>query len=828
MRVFAFILCALFACNVKGYAQSSASGAGNITSRLEAFYSSHVMEKAYLHTDKPYYAAGDTLWFKAYVTIGEDHKPTPLSRVLHADLVNPDLSIHHSIRLEIANGLAWGSIILPDTLPAGNYRIRAYTQWMKNEGEAAFFDKVIPIGSVNEHHPVAKTAVVNTPVSANQPVTQFFPEGGVLIAGIRTKTAFKAVAANGKGIAVKGIIKDDLNNEIKRFESAHLGMGALVFIPAEGRTYKALLTYADGSKNTVKLPVVQQSGITLIVNNNLKDKLNILVAANQNYYKENKGQSFFITIKSGGIIKTYSSKLDVPQLDINLLKNQLSSGIAQITLLSAKQEPLAERLAFIQSADIINIHLQTSQPSYQPRQQVQLNIKSTNAVSQPDSGHLSIAVIDETRVPFQENDETTLLTYQLLTSELKGYIEEPNYYFIQNSADSEANLDLLMLTQGYRKFTWKSIMNAEAMPVKWKAERTLSIQGLATRLNGKPLIKGTINLVPTGQGPLLTTQTDSSGRYSFSNLIFYDTTRFVLNAINEKGKNSTKIIYQAAKNEPVQTSYLTGAETADYTMQTYLSHVRNAAIVAGDYEKIKGRLLQEIQIKAKRPEYNYRSSNLGGPGYADQVIHAKDLVNSTLLGDALQGIVKGVEFRRGNNPAGGAPYLRGFNTGPMQIVLDGAIMPAIDVSDNGRTTGFSLNALNINDIETIEILKFSNASIYGMNAGNGVIVITTKTGAEPNSRSSSAVGLLPIAVDGFYKGREFYAPQYTVSNTQLQTGKDLRTTIFWKPEITTNSNGEASLSYYNADTPGNYKIIVEGMDNNGRLGRQVIKYKVEQ
>jgi len=221
----------------------------NINARLTSFAKDHRVEKAYLHFDKPYYAAGDTMYFKAYVTIGDNHEPSRLSGVLHVDLINANNHVDQSIKLLLTDGVAWGDFALPDSLVQGQYHVRAYTQWMRNDGDAGFFNKNIFIGSLKPQ-PVAvvkakqpiKAGIMPVKTPDNKPELRFFPEGGGLVAGIRSKVAFKAITNDGLGINVKGVIIDNENKEVLSFASTHLGMGFLYLDAAEGKTYKAKVT----------------------------------------------------------------------------------------------------------------------------------------------------------------------------------------------------------------------------------------------------------------------------------------------------------------------------------------------------------------------------------------------------------------------------------------------------------------------------------------------------------------------------------------------------------------------------------------------------------
>ena len=240
-------VCMLFmACSFGAHGQDT-TGRG-IISKLIAFLNTHNSEKAYLQFDRSYYVAGDTIYFKAYVTQGEQHQLSNLSGVLHADLISPDNKIASSIKLQLINGLAWGDFFLPDSLPKGNYRVRAYTQLMRNEGDGAFFERLIPVGSA-EAQKIAESISAGSRAGEKKADVQFLPEGGNLVSGIKSKIAFKAIGADGRSINVSGVVLDNENKDVCQFTSTHLSMVFFYLQPQGGKSYAANVTYADGGKD---------------------------------------------------------------------------------------------------------------------------------------------------------------------------------------------------------------------------------------------------------------------------------------------------------------------------------------------------------------------------------------------------------------------------------------------------------------------------------------------------------------------------------------------------------------------------------------------------
>lgn len=805
-KLFAVIFCA-FLWAAPAYCQVQNPFVETLIDKLKQFDINNTAEKVYLQLDKPYYAAGDTIYFKAYVTTGK-HQLSAQSSVLHVDLIDPANRVNRSLRLKLTQGLSWGDFELPDSLQKGDYRIRAYTQLMQNEPES-FFDSPIPIGAVKNIKMYESAPTLKQIFKAD---VQFFPEGGNMVTDIRNKVGFKAIGSDGLGTSVNGIIVDNYNKTVARFTSGHAGMGNFFLLPEEGRTYRAKYKFKDSILQVFDLPAPLSKGVALSVSTK-PDKVSVQIDVNHNYYKENENKNIILTVYSGGKLTHVVSKLDSWELTLDLPVKQLASGVARFTIFTEQGVPLCERLAFIENPDDQSIlQVSSDKPIYTKRGKVQIAINSKNQFSDVTRGHYSVSVIDESKVP-DALYRNSIQSYLLLTSELKGYIEQADYYFDNANEKTRADLDALMLTQGYRKFTWQQVLNGTPPANKPIPETAIGISGTLISLkNNTPVARGTVNLVSPNNGPLFSEQTDINGRFAFKGILFPDSTRFMLNATDSTGKNNVKInIDKPAPPLPVSVIKIPALAVVD--MQTYMQNALQQQLQYGIYKPLNGKVLKEVKVNA------LRSSNIAGSGHADQYIDMRKVSESGgTLYDVLQGRLNGIRF------VNGVPYLAGYNHGPLQIVIDGVIMET-RIDTNKYTMGDAiLKTLLPGDVETVEVLKYANASIYGQVAANGVLVITTRQGTGRAAATETDPGILVFKASGLTVARQFYSPKYDVAATT--THPDLRSTIYWQPEITTDAKGNASFNYYNADGTGTYRVIVEGIDEAGHIGRAVYRYAV--
>jgi hypothetical protein len=892
-------------CYLPASAQTDASVLTQIMTKTAKLYNNYPIEKVYLHFDKPYYAVGDTIWFKAYLTL-DHHQPSVLSKIIYVDMVGPHDSVVTSLKLQVKNSVAWASIALSQyNYKKGNYHIVAYTNWMNNAGAAYFFNKNITIGNAinNDLYTQVslKSAVINkqTRVTAgiyfkdidgspyaNKKVSwsaqkedesiakgkgetdkngflsvsfinlknthldtatlsaviddgnkkmmgstfplksiahandiQFFPEGGELLVSVPSKVAFKALKSDGLGIDVKGTITDNTNKTVAEFTSSHLGMGSFEFTPEDGKTYKATVSYADGSTATPELPKIQTGGMNLSLENSNPNNLALQIQADASFFKEFKDKTFYIIGKSSGII-CFAGKTVLTNSIYSAIipKSKFPTGIVQVTVFTDDGDPISERIAFIQHNDQLNLAISSDHPSYTTRQKVKLNITAKNN-DQPDEGNFSVTVLDESKVPYDENAETTILTNLLLTSDIKGYIEKPNYYFNHPDPKAVTDLDILMRTQGYRRFSYDGILNDKYPPIRDLPEQGIDITGTLRASNGMAMKNNTIRLLIPDKNYSVNAVTNIDGKYKFSNLVFLDSAKVNISARNNEHASDLILSTDGDLSSPAIVNNNKADETLniDSTLNSYL---KNSRVRYNDLH-----ILKEVVIKDKRivPTTSHRDyGNLSSLGFeADHVLTGDWIKNCPNLLECLKTGAIGMMFDQNNF------YItRDYNAGnkkPVQVFLKG--MP-VDVN--------ALETINGNEVESVEIfLKDELGLVNSANNSNGAIVVnmrkieTTKISLQQLRDMIPPKNEITMYPKGYSLVRTFYLPRYSGPRESQTIQTDTRSTIYWNPNVTTDKTGTASVEFFNADGKGTYRAIIEGFDKDGNLGRQVYRYTVK-
>lgn len=777
--------------------------------KLEDFTKKYPQEKIHLHLDKPYYAIGDDIWFNSYVVNTKTNEPTNISNIIYVELINERDSIAKQLKLQMKGGIAWGDFKLTDSLSEGNYRIRAYTQWMRNTGPAFFFDKTIKIAKNSPN----KIAVAKKSIASETDV-QFFPEGGNLIESLPSKIAVKVVNKNGLGENISAVIIDNEGLEALNFNTTYLGMGSFILTPTPGKTYKAKIKFNSGIEKIFDLPKAEKSGYALNVNNTDSAKMVVKIMISNDLL--NKGDLNLIAQRNGNLYSVTKIPTTKQLTTVILPKNNLPSGIVQLTLFNPENNPISERIAFINnSTDKIDLGLENLKQIYNKRENINLNLLAHNQ-TKPVQGSFSISVTNATIVAPDLENETNILTSLLLTSDLVGYVEKPNYYFMNNEVETRIQLDNLLLTQGWRKINWKEVSSSQDIATKYPAEKSLKISGTVTTNSNKPIAKGKISLLSSTKGMFVsTTETDENGRFIFDEMSFGDSLKFVVQASTKENKKNVKVKIDRFPNQETTTNKNTG--DVEINVNTSLNKYLKESELFFEEQYKKGfltrtNLLKTVTITQKRAKKEDSaavwSSNYNGRGNANQIITANDLANSYSLAQYIaQGRVIGV------GDSAGYP-INARNGEGMAVSLDGMIV-----------SGLSLEEIMVSDIESVEVLRSpSYLAAYGSAGMNGLLIISMKRGEGRKLSAINSPGLVIYQPKGYDIPRQFYSPKY---GAVPDTNPDLRTTVYWNPQVVTDITGKGNFSFYNTDQSGNYRVIIEGIDADGNLARKVVTYEVK-
>lgn len=671
--------------------------------------------------------------------------------------------------------------------------------------------------TLSETEVITSTFKIRPPKSTND--IQFFPEGGEMIGGLATRVGFKAINSVGLGVDLKGTVTDNAGTVLTSFTSSHLGMGSFYLNAETGKPYKANITFKDGTSKSYDLPTAIESGVAIQVTNTDPAQISLKIIANDKYFAANQGKPMFIVGTNGGIVY-YAAKTKLNNQIINskIPKDKFPTGIVQITLFSGTGDPLSERLAFNLPKSAINVTLKSDLPAYKPRQKVKLTVTAKTETA-PIEGNFSISVTDDQKVPVDEDNEVTILSSLLLTSELKGFIEKPNYYFNKPDEKKNGDLDALMLTQGFRRFNFKDILASKFPPINFLPEQDMRISGTLRDRTGMPVRKGALRLTVTGSRYAAEAVTNPTGLFVFPNLTIPDSSEVVINAKYSANGSSLMIVLDPQPAPPLTKNPFPETEIVniDSALAPYLENSKK------QYSYL--RTLKEVKIegaKAKRPSHSDHPGLSGLSNINVTVLDGERFKGCNSLALCLQTMAVGLTYFEN------AFYVtRDYQQGkrvPVQIFLNGT---PIDY--------FGLVGVQPNDVENIEIfLKDELGTVNRLYNTNGVLVVNTKVtpkgtkiSMEEFKKLIPEANLLKFKPKGFSKQREFYSPKY-VNAASTYNFNDLRSTIYWNPAVMTNTTTPLALEFYNGDGNGTYRAVIEGVDKNGNVARFVYRYTVKK
>ena len=779
---------------------------------LEAFHQNYPQEKFYVFNDKPYYVLGEDLWFSVYGCHAIDHSPLTPSGLVYAELISPKGEILANRNIQIAKGIGRGDFKLdPNWKEEGDYALRVYSQYQRNFESTFIFQKRIAI--YDSYKEVVADQKSGSPMTGSNVKVEFFPEGGDLVQGLSSVVAVKSMGDDLKGTAIKGKVWDQHNNLITLFVTNERGFGSFSITPAIDTRYRVEILEAAGQPPII-LPEALPMGHVLKIVNTKPDTIIIRAKSNLPMGLED---AFVIGHLRGKIV--VANKFAAHQDQVLILpKSDLPSGILHFTLFNREGLPVAERLTFVKNlSEQIAVELEMSQASFSQGEEVKSTVIITDQQGKNVAGTVSATVFDQivaTRPPF----ESDIRSYFWLQSDVRGHIEDPAYYFVENDRKSNRNLELLLMTQGWRRFAWDKILN-EPLEIKYLPENGFTIKGRTTRFLKEN--KGTASDIflsgVTQTIEMLHTSADEEGNFIFSDLQIRDTTAFVLQANRDKegGKKKKKDLAPSDKN-PVNL-FLETRSSPSYvpnqaqrpirpsktTLQKFLNESRYSQVVDDAYANLWTIDLEEIVVREEKvvddiaihePAMLYREPD-------DRIIldSLPNAAGRSNIFDVINGRFSGVEII-GSYPNKTA-RIRGINS----INLNSTAMILLDGTPVSEVTA---NTIPVDRVAFVDVIKSLNkTAVYGRN--NGVIAIYTKV-AQDRNKKESKTGVLNMEHPGYYRARQFYQPPATSNSAK----PDHRSTLYWQPSLELDGK-KATLSFTTADRSSIYELRVEGMSSEG-------------
>lgn len=480
MKKYLFMLFTFLVATGAVHAQGSLELMAN---RLRDFGARVPQEQVFLHLDNTSYYLGDTLYYKAYVSRGDNGRPTNLSGILYCELLNDDGYLIERQMIPLEKGEGYGNFSLADTtLYAGYYELRAYTKWQLNWGvteqphsqwaEKYFFSKdmardyyrdyeklysrVFPVfdrplapGDFSQDmtlRPLA--AYYKNPADDPETTLQLFPEGGSLVAGLKQRVAWEV--RNQQGRTLEGTLSVTTpDGQVIASETINRGRGIFeVTVPANQRLTAEFTPSASQDNPTGTLPATtmlkaEDDGVALRVDTDTAG-ISISCATAGLASQEELG----ITVMCKGILMHFQ-KIDAAPIHLPLSK----AGVYQVTVFNQDGRIYADRLCFylpsgFQSSNVTFSGIKTG--NYSAFEPVAIELHGAPGAS------MSVAIRDAAKSEYVY-DTGNMLTESLLSSQIKGFVPQPQWFFQKDEPQRRQALDLLLMVQGWRRYVWKEM-----------------------------------------------------------------------------------------------------------------------------------------------------------------------------------------------------------------------------------------------------------------------------------------------------------------------------------------------------------------------------------
>lgn len=785
MRKTIFLFIWMLCLTVAGFAQDKVQQA------LQKLSEKYPQEKIYVLYNKEDYIAGENMWFKTFVFDGYNH--SNISTSMYVELYNSKKNLVSRKLVPLFGGEGQGSMMLSDSLPEGVYYVRAYTEWMLNFNER--FQYLHPVEVYNTASPqklVADTAAMWSAAA--------FPEGGSFIEGVNTKVAVRLSSVGVLPAEWSGYVIDGAKpaEKLVSFNGFDKNVGLFNIIPDAGKKYQVIVQDKKGKKQTIDLPNVATSGVSLQVNST--DKAIFYSLQFKNMPADPKGYKVIGTMNNTFVYKASIVK-SVPEITSSIPVDKLINGVLQLTVFNGSDSVVAQRLCFVQPQELL-----VGRPGF-PKLYMNKGARSMNAFDiLPDTNytHYSVLVLDgNAKNSFEEEN---ILSTMWLAGDFTSRIDAPAHYLGYDA--NVVALDALMISEKWKRFDWSNIINDKFPEIKYIPSPYISYKGTVYG-NGGVVANEVINLIfyfqdSTNQFSQATT--DSKGIFELKNMIFEDPVKVYYTVNNKKiSPRDLSITFEPFtkaidyKGELPAAGFKLVKRPAGDTVSRDIAR----AVTTKKNQKIvdtKVKTLEEVKIVAKKKSNleilndklssgMFKSIN---ENVFDMVNDNQDAMSYTNILQWLQGRVAGLQVQMQNGNY--VPTIRGSQVG---IYLDEM---QVDAS--------TINGLPVSDIAMVKVIKGPFLGGIG-GGGGGAVAIYTRRGDTRAANTQKTPSLNNTVIAGFDKAAPFETPNYN-EPTVKSIDRDTRDALYWAPFLQTERGKPVAIRFFNNDDSKSWRVIVIG------------------
>lgn len=349
------------------------------------------------------------------------------------------------------------------------------------------------------------------PISMSNLSLHFFPEGGDMVDGLPGRIAFRAKDEFEKAISVEGIVKDSKGNKVADFTTFHKGMGAFTMMPVKGETYTVTLTKPEGVEKTFSLPNAVAAGFNVELSTE-KNAVNATLRSTGTF------KVYTVAMVRGKVCYSNSQLVSEGENHIEIPTANFPMGVAQVTFFDQQMIPRCERLVFVNRERQLNVSIKTDKDEYQTRDRVHVTVRTTDENGIPVPAILSVKAVNDQLMNFADDKSGNILTAMLLEGDLKQKVEESNFYFDKSEAKGAEALDYLLMTSGWRRFSWKQILKDEKPIVRYNGEKANVIITTYDGYTGK-ILPNTKIKIGNSRAEYFT---DANGKVIFNKLNLYE------------------------------------------------------------------------------------------------------------------------------------------------------------------------------------------------------------------------------------------------------------------------------------------------------------------